>query len=318
MDTITSSLYAAVNEYPSIFKAPLTLFISPFIPLLKYKSDDDVLTSACWLVLIAIFLSYFASNLTGNWSQVDRIWSVLPVVYVWHFVIYSGSFLSNTRATLMAFLVSIWGLRLSYNYYRKGGYYSGHEDYRWTQFRSKHGPVFNQLFLIFFVEIFQNILIFLFTLPIYTAVKNPTDLVGWDYFLIFVWIALLFLEHSADELQWNFQKTKHELIKNHEPLNGVFRDGFLQEHLFSNSRHPNFFAEISMWWVYWLITCVMPLKYGMQILPMAVGPIFLTILFHFSTNFTEELSLKKYPRYADYQKRVSRWFPWPASTNHHY
>jgi steroid 5-alpha reductase family enzyme len=41
----------------------------------------------------------------------------------------------------MAFLVTLWGLRLSYNFYRKGGYniipWKGEEDYRWKIFRLK-------------------------------------------------------------------------------------------------------------------------------------------------------------------------------------
>lgn len=40
-----------------------------------------------------------------------------------------------------------------------------------------------------------------------------------------------------------------------------------------------------------------------------VGPVLLTLLFHGSTNFTEELSAAKYPDYADYQRRTSRLIP---------
>jgi steroid 5-alpha reductase family enzyme len=42
-----------------------------------------------------------------------------------------------------------------------------------------------------------------------------------------------------------------------------------------------------------------------------VGPVLLTLQFHGSTNFTEEITAGKYPAYATYQQRVSRLMPWP-------
>ena len=41
-----------------------------------------------------------------------------------------------------------------------------------------------------------------------------------------------------------------------------------------------------------------------------VGPVLLTMLFQGSTDMTEKLSLRKYPRYERYQERVSRLLPW--------
>ena len=44
--------------------------------------------------------------------------------------------------------------------------------------------------------------------------------------------------------------------------------------------------------------------------PTLAGPVLLTLLFHGSTNFTEEITAAKYPAYAGYQRRVSRLLPW--------
>jgi len=43
-----------------------------------------------------------------------------------------------------------------------------------------------------------------------------------------------------------------------------------------------------------------------------LGPILLALLFIGSTNFTEKISLGKYPEYADYQKSTSAIIPWVA------
>jgi steroid 5-alpha reductase family enzyme len=41
--------------------------------------------------------------------------------------------------------------------------------------------------------------------------------------------------------------------------------------------------------------------------------VLLTLIFEGSTRFTERLSVAKYPSYADYQARTSRWLPWPSA-----
>eukprot|EP00494_Astrolonche_serrata_P027140 UN27403 len=42
--------------------------------------------------------------------------------------------MSNPRLCVMVLLVSAWGIRLTYNFYIKGGF-SGGEDYRWELIR---------------------------------------------------------------------------------------------------------------------------------------------------------------------------------------
>ena len=53
----------------------------------------------------------------------DRIWSIVPVVYVWVFAIAAG--LGDARLDVMAGLVTLWGARLTFNFARKGGYRIG-------------------------------------------------------------------------------------------------------------------------------------------------------------------------------------------------
>ena len=53
-------------------------------------------------------------------SWVDRLWSIVPVVYVWIFAGYAG--FADARLDVMAVLVTLWGARLTFNFARKGGY----------------------------------------------------------------------------------------------------------------------------------------------------------------------------------------------------
>lgn len=84
---------------------------------------------------------------------------------------------------------------------------------------------------------------------------------------------------------------------------------FLTTGLFRYSRHPNFFCEVALWWVF----------YGFSVSagagwlnPTVCGVVTLTALFQGSTNFTETISASKYAEYAAYQRRTSRLVPmWP-------
>ncbi len=66
--------------------------------------------------------------------QVDKLWSILPIYYMWHFAAHgkvSGAEQEfNPRLLIIAALITVWGVRLTYNFARKGGYRWTDEDYR--------------------------------------------------------------------------------------------------------------------------------------------------------------------------------------------
>jgi steroid 5-alpha reductase family enzyme len=75
----------------------------------------------CWLLSIA----------TGDYSWVDRLWSVVPAFYAFHFA--AAAHWGDDRTNLMAVLATLWGLRLSYNFARKDGYQvRGESHNRWA------------------------------------------------------------------------------------------------------------------------------------------------------------------------------------------
>ena len=153
---------------------------------------DEALTMACYICGIAAAFCFVWSNITGNWSAVDKLWSILPIVYAWVFYYYNP----HIKIKLMAYLATAWGLRLSYNFARKGGY-SGEEDYRWTVVRDfTKNKFLLQLFNLSFVSIYQNVVILLFTIPAW-----QTDPV-WkesDCYVAILWMFLFGMEVTADQ-----------------------------------------------------------------------------------------------------------------------
>ena len=101
------------------------------------------------IVIAALFCAFawVASLFTGDTSWVDRGWSIVPAAYVWVFAAHAH--MHNGRLNLMAIVVTLWALRLTFNFARKGGY-TGLEDYRWQVLRDGMTKWQFQLFNFFY------------------------------------------------------------------------------------------------------------------------------------------------------------------------
>ncbi len=245
--------------------------------------------------------TWLMSVITREYSWVDRIWSIVPFVYVWIFA--ASTNFTDARLNVMAVLATVWGARLTFNFTRKGGYAPGGEDYRWPILRARMSPVQFQLFNIFFIVIVQNVILWLIAMPAYTAWLNQSSFGTTDILVVLLFLFFLTLETVADQQQWNFHKWKSaERAAGRTP-----NPGFLTTGLFKFSRHPNFFSEQAQWWVFFLFGAVAA---GSLLQWTVVGAFLLTALFIGSTRFTEEISASKYPDYVAYQRRTSALIPW--------
>lgn len=253
---------------------------------------------------VACLFAWSASLVTGDTSWVDRSWSIVPVIYVWIFASYAG--LANARLDVMAVLVTLWGARLTFNFARKGGY-RGVEDYRWAVLRSRMRPWQFQLFNVFFIVLYQNAILVLITLPAYSAYddRSRTPFGALDVVLAALFLLAIVFETIADEQQWNFQSEKQARLARGEHAS----ERFCTTGLFRYSRHPNYFFEVAQWWLLFLFGAVAAHSLWQW---TVLGAVLLTLLFVGSTSFTEDITLSKYPEYADYQRRTSAVVPWFA------
>lgn len=253
----------------------------------------------------ASLFCWITSLVTHETSWVDRLWSIVPVIYVW---IFAGAGLAagadSTRLVVMAVLVTAWGARLTFNFARKGGY-TGMEDYRWAILRGRMKPWQFQVFNLLFIVLYQNALLVLITLPAYIAFQHPMPFNGWDAVFSVLFAAFLIGEFVADQQQWDFHRAK-------KAAGGTLEPGFLTTGLFAYSRHPNFFFEQAQWWAFYAIGAVALVADGGSWLNWTIlGAILLTVLFIGSTIFTESITASKYPAYASYRRTTSMLIPLP-------
>lgn len=274
------------------------------------EAQIAIIKKAAIVLGVVIGLTFIVGQITGNNSQVDKLWSIVPAVYAWYMTSLGGW---NEKMILMSVLVTIWAARLTFNFARRGGYswkfWEGEEDYRWEVLRKRPGfknPIVWMLFNLLFICFYQNTLIFLFTIPVLSPLSTiVSPLTAMEYILALIFIVLVVMEFIADQQQYAFQTEKYRRIKSGEEM-GSYADGFIQTGLWSRMRHPNYAAEQAIWIVFYLFSVSFT---GEWLNWTIAGSVLLVILFKGSSDFSEEISAKKYPKYKEYQKRVGRFIP---------
>lgn len=290
-----------------------TLIVVPFVAFnyddLPSLAQRSTLTTLAFVYIASALLCFIVSTLTKNYSQVDKLWSILPIVYVWITCVDADY---EPRILMMAILVTIWGLRLSYNFARRGGYqwkfWEGDEDYRWSilMARPEFQPHWKWVaFNFFFISFYQLGLILLFTIPIVKCMDGK-PLTIWDYVLAGAVVLTVIIEAIADQQQWDYQNKKHQAIKGDIEMTDDYKKGFLDKGLWGIVRHPNYAAEQWVWVLFYLFTVSAT---GIWINWAITGSLLLVILFKGSSDFSEEISEGKYPQYKEYKRKVGRFIP---------
>lgn len=256
---------------------------------------------------------FIVGELSGNNSQVDKVWSILPFVYCWIIAVKGGM---HPRLVVMAVLATLWGLRLSFNFARKGAYrlkfWEGEEDYRWKILRANpmlKNRVLWMLFDLIFISGYQNAIVLMLTFPALVCMGSTAPF-GWiDAVAAVLMFGFIVYETVADEQQWAFHSKKWKMLnagQKLEDLPAPYNKGFNTIGLWNVSRHPNYLAEQSIW----VSLYIFSIGAGIGIINWSmIGALLLIVLFIASTSLAEEISSSKYPEYPDYCKKVNKYFP---------
>lgn len=125
----------------------MDLIANKFAPLLDLP-NDPVFRYFFIAVNVLSLLCWFLSVVTQNFSIIDRIWPIEPCLFAWGFLLTAVYFnpvfkaeessfsiiksnqSSQLRLLAITLLVTLWCIRLTYNYWRKGiRYYNWHKSY---------------------------------------------------------------------------------------------------------------------------------------------------------------------------------------------
>lgn len=302
----------------------LTVIITITLSILGFVLGGFTLSDTQKDILIVLLIicgssalyCFVVGEISRNNSQMDKLWSLLPIVYTWVVAIMGGM---DIRLIIYASIVTLWGIRLTFNFARKGAYrlkfWEGEEDYRWELLRQTKffkSKIVWAGFDLFFICIYQNALVLAMTLPILACVGSVAPINVFDIIATTTALLFLVLEFVADEEQWKFQETKKKLLKEGKSLSELdapYSLGFNTTGLWKYMRHPNYLGEQAIWvCLYVFVIAAEATQYGVFNWTL-FGPMFIILLFLGSSTFGESISSKKYPKYKDYQAKVFKYIP---------
>jgi len=253
-----------------------------------------------WIVAVADFagtVAIFAFSFAfGNSSFYDAYWSVAPPLIAVYLALVPGAAGGDrARLLLVITLVTFWAVRLTWNWAR-GWTGLAHEDWRYLDLRAKSGKAY---WGVSFggIHLFPTIQVFLACLPLSPALASPRPLGFLDVLAVLVTAVGIFFELVADNQLRRFVRSKPP------------REKILDTGLWSWSRHPNYFGEMTFWWGVWL--------FGLSADPgwwwTAIGPVAITLMFRFaSLPMIETRMAERRAGWAEHAARVPLVIPrWP-------
>ena len=291
---------------------------NPFALKQIYIDTSPLVTAFAFCLAISpIFL--VVSEVNKNYSQVDRVWSILPTIYNIHYAVWAyAAGYDTARIGALALASTIWTTRLTYNYWRRGGYSVGSEDYRWYYVKDYAGEVGMFLFNVVFISLAQSVLLCMVTFPTYVVLLTERattaglvpSFTAADGVAFAAMVGFVALTAVADQQQFDFQNAKHEYKETEKVRPGYkaadLDRGFNIRGFFAYSRKPNYGFEQCVWGVLYAWSCAAT---GTLYNWSGIGFAAYLFLFQASTWITELLTAKKYPQYNEYRAQVGKFIP---------
>ncbi len=254
-------------------------------PLVKVALADVAAT-------VAVFIFSVAND---NSSFYDPYWSLAPVaIAAWLALGPGAAHGIELRQLVVVTLITLYGARLTFNWAR-GWAGLRHEDWRYVDFRNKTGKLYWP-FSFAALHFFPTVMVLLGCVPLQAALVDAGPAFGaLDVLAAVVTLVAIAIETIADEQLRGFRQSKRA-------------DGDIcNVGLWSWSRHPNYFGEISFWVGLWLFGVAAGAPWW-----AAVGWVAMVALFvGASIPMAEKRSVARRPHYADHQRRVSMLIPMP-------
>lgn len=217
-----------------------------------------------------------------NVSVYDPYWSVFPPIAFLLWAFYMDIW--SVPVILLLIASWYWGWRLTRNWVItfKG---IGHEDWRYTKYRSQHPLVFH-IINLFGLNMMPTLVVFAAMLPGLKLFETFAPANILTYLGCIVCIVSATIQLIADKQSHDFRAAHPGKVCNV----GLWKHG----------RHPNYFGEIQFWWGIWIMYA------SLNGIDMYIGgAIAMTALFlGISVPLMEKRQLANKPDYAEYRRQT--------------
>ena len=242
------------------------------------------------LVVTWIFftIGFLIAKKYDRLSIIDTFWGLSFMVIAGYNLIVGNK---NIGALIVTGLVFIWGIRLASHISIRN--FKKKEDYRYQNMRDKWDNVWKTAY--FRVFLLQGILMLIIAYPI-IVINNAKNINLNIYFLLglILWIVGFLFETIGD-----YQLK--EFIKNRTDSKKIMTKG-----LWSYTRHPNYFGEVTMWWGIFIIVFSLTKNIITVISPILITFLILKVS---GVPLLEE-KYKNREGFKEYKERTNKFFPW--------
>lgn len=248
-----------------------------------------------WLSLLiadicATIITYIFSVIFKNASVYDPYWSIQPIVIL---LAYGWVRPMGVVQWLLIVAVWFWGVRLTANW-AYGFRNLNHQDWRYTHYQQKTGKAY-QLANFFGIHLVPTLIVYGCVLPAVFAFEYSTEITAnaGSYVFFVLAIGAVVLQMTADIEMHRYRKAK--------------KGGLIREGVWKYSRHPNYLAEILMWWaVGFSVLCVMPERWW-----LLAGALANTLMFIFISIPLAEGRQSQKPTWQEYKSQTRMLLPIP-------
>jgi steroid 5-alpha reductase family enzyme len=234
-------------------------------------SFSTPLVAALAADLVATFIVFIFSRISGNSSLYDPYWSVTPpaIAVYWLLTAPASSWSPGEQLALVLVLglLFIWALRLTWNWVRRWKGPSD-EDWRYAMLKSRFNR-FDVPVDLLGIHLFPTVQVFLGLIPLYYFIDGLTSgalgsSASWVALSggVLVMIVAVIMETVADRQLAEFRRTG--------------KSGLLQTGIWGSISHPNYMGEILFWWGLWAASLS-----GGAPLWSILGPAAMTLMFLF-------------------------------------
>lgn len=276
------SFFVIISIYISAYIIGCAAFcITEKAPLLlRLAAGDFAAMLVVWLM--GVFLN--------NSSVYDPYWSIAPIVIVLEMMIYFNKF--NFGTFLLMFLIAFWGIRLTANW-AVSFQNLATQDWRYDKYKREYKKLWF-LINLFGINIMPTAVVYFVCVPavLYIETFSAINLGIIAGALVCLFAAVLQL--LADEQMRRFR------------INEINAGKVNNKGIWKYSRHPNYLAEILMWWgVYIMMLFAAPVYWYMAFAPVLNMLLFMKI----SIPLMEKRQLSNKPGYAVYMQNTGMLLP---------
>lgn len=251
----------------------------------------DVLIIQASVIVIYMTAWFFIAQLLRRNDIADVLWGTGFILTTATPLVFSEYI--TVRGIVAAVLVTLWGTRLAVHIFMRNR--GRPEDPRYRKWRKEWGrhAVFRAYFQIF---LFQGLLMVIISLPVTFIILHASDSISiLDIVGVCIWLTGFIFETVGD-----YQLVKYKRDQ-------ANKGKIMIKGLWSYTRHPNYFGEVTLWWGMYVIALSVP--NGWMTIP---GPLTITFLILKVSGIPMlEKKYKDNPEFQSYKRRTSAFFPLP-------